>query len=242
MRDTWGPMPHGHFKKNRYQFLLLALLLQFALRGWMPENDHVSGMATLLWLAAAVYAIHLTRRQLAAVAAVALVIVSARFNREATVIGDGMAILITGALGWAILRHIVQTQRVNFDTVCASLSVYIMIGVVFATIYYSTARQLMNADGTGTSAFSGLTPELEDPEDPEEWRAELAYFSYVTMTTLGYGDITPKHPSTRSFAILQAIIGQIYLLTLVAGLVALQVAGSGRKKHGEPADPTGSSP
>ena len=145
---------------------------------------------------------------------------------------------VTVTMGWAILRQIMRKQRVNFDTVCASLSVYIMIGVVFATLYYGMARQLMNPDRSSTSAFSGLTAKLEDPDDPEEWRAELAYFSYVTMTTLGYGEITPTHDSTRSFAILQAIIGQIYLLTLVAGLVGMQFAGDRREMKEEPADST----
>jgi hypothetical protein len=53
---------------------------------------------------------------------------------------------------------------------------------------------------------------------------ELFYFSFVTMTTLGYGDISPVAPLARSLAYLQAVVGQMYIAILVAGLVSAHVA------------------
>jgi voltage-gated potassium channel len=56
------------------------------------------------------------------------------------------------------------------------------------------------------------------------WHRPLNYFSFVTLTTLGFGDITPKTPLTQSLVILEAIIGQVYLIIQVSWLVGLYVA------------------
>ena len=229
-------MPRGHFKENRFQFLLLALLLQFALGGWFPKehNDFIHAAAMVGWLAAAIYALRLERRHLIAVVAAGLVVVGLMFIRGAETVEDAAAFFVLCALGAGVLRHILRAKQVTFDTVCASLSVYIVIGLVFATIYIGLVKELGVDEHGASVAFTGLSGE----DHSERWRAELAYFSYVTMTTLGYGDITPKDPSARSFVMLQAIVGQIYLLTLVAGLVGLQVARGGKRKNKEPADST----
>ena len=60
--------------------------------------------------------------------------------------------------------------------------------------------------------------------------SSLVFFSFVTMTTLGYGDIVPASPAARSLATLQAVVGQLYLAVLVARLVGLHVAESVRRK------------
>ena len=53
---------------------------------------------------------------------------------------------------------------------------------------------------------------------------DLFYFSYVTLTTLGYGDIGPVSPAARALAITEAIVGQLYLVVLVAGLVGMHLS------------------
>ncbi|HAM53475.1 MAG TPA: hypothetical protein DCP92_23310 [Nitrospiraceae bacterium] len=60
------------------------------------------------------------------------------------------------------------------------------------------------------------------PGDPE-YQSTLAYFSFVTMATLGYGDIVPVHPVARLFAVIEALIGLLYPATLLARLVSLQI-------------------
>lgn len=61
---------------------------------------------------------------------------------------------------------------------------------------------------------------------------QLIYYSFVTMTTLGYGDIIPTQQIVRTFAWVQAVMGQLYIAILVARLVALQIAHSGKDNPG----------
>jgi hypothetical protein len=58
------------------------------------------------------------------------------------------------------------------------------------------------------------------------------YFSYTTLTTLGYGDITPQTSAVKSYAVMEAACGQIFLAVIVARLVALQIIHSGGKRKG----------
>jgi hypothetical protein len=67
-------------------------------------------------------------------------------------------------------------------------------------------------------AFSGL----EVAESPR-FASDLTYLSFVTLTTIGYGDILPVHPIARSLCTLEAIIGQLYPATLLARLVTLEL-------------------
>ncbi len=122
----------------------------------------------------------------------------------------------------AILRIVFTTRRVTFETICAALSVYLLLGLVWASIY---------------SILDIVQPESflvswEKTDDPGRMRfgtrhsSFAIYYSFVTMSTLGYGDIVPKTPTTRMLAALQAIIGQFYLTVLVARLVALHIVHS----------------
>ena len=73
-------------------------------------------------------------------------------------------------------------------------------------------------------SFSGFSPWSD-----RAWDSEWLYFSFVTMTTLGYGDILPVSATARSLAYLQAIFGQFYIAVLVAGLVSVYVSKKGEK-------------
>jgi len=67
------------------------------------------------------------------------------------------------------------------------------------------------------------------------------YYSFVTLTTLGYGDIVPRSEVARGLAIMEALVGQLYLAVMVARLVSLYVAGEGKRNHRDAQDgPDGS--
>jgi hypothetical protein len=118
------------------------------------------------------------------------------------------------------LRHVFQAGPVTADRVRGAIAAYVMIGLSWAFIYHAI-------DLTLPGAFSLSTVRAE-PGDHER-EQDLAYFSFVTLTTLGYGDIAPIHRSARMFAIIEALIGQLYPATLVARLIALQI---GREREG----------
>lgn len=94
-----------------------------------------------------------------------------------------------------------------------AVAVYLLLGLVWANTY--ELLYLMRPE-----AFSGAV----GGAGPQTW----IYYSFVTLTTMGYGDITPVHPIARSLAISEALTGQLYVATTLARLVALQV-GSGNK-------------
>lgn len=129
-----------------------------------------------------------------------------------------------------VIRHVFQEGPVTMDRIRGAIAAYILVGFTWAIIYRLIELLLPGSFHlTGTAAGNLYL----------SYRSEFTYFSFVTMTTLGYGDITPIHPMARMFVILEALIGQLYPATLLARLVSLQIgrreAGSARySKTGEP--------
>jgi Ion channel len=106
------------------------------------------------------------------------------------------------AIGWRLLHH----TRVTTQTVLGALCIYILIGLVFANADYGV--QLVS----GNSFFA-----QPGPHGP----GDFAYFSYITMATVGYGDLSPAVGLPRTNAVLEALMGQIFLVVLVARLVGM---------------------
>ena len=107
----------------------------------------------------------------------------------------------------AFMGYIFRQSKVTSNVVAASLCVYILIGFLWVFLY---------------QVLDHFDQQLSfTPDEPE--RADLVYFSFVTLTTLGYGDITPVSPHAKAAAMVEAIVGQIYLIVIVARLVALQI-------------------
>lgn len=133
-------------------------------------------------------------------------------------------ILIIGRVGGAIFfllavvtifRYIAESQTVTREVLYAAIVVYLMIGILFAFIY--SCLYIVNP------ASFDLPPEMNS----QTWT--FFYFSFVTLTTLGYGDISPLTQFGGVVAILEAIIGQLYLVIVVAWLVGMYVS----RKAGE---------
>ena len=129
------------------------------------------------------------------------------------------------AIGWRILHH----TRVTTQTVLGALCIYVLIGLVFANADYGI--QLVS----GSSFFA---------QSGHHGPADFAYFSYITMATVGYGDLTPATGLPRTNAVLEALMGQIFLVVLVARLVAMYTPSFrwGHELHGGATGETGESP
>jgi hypothetical protein len=122
--------------------------------------------------------------------------------------------------GWMMLVFIFASRRVTFNIVCASLCVYLLLGLVWGLIYSAV-------DVVSPGDFTWTVSEKPAPL-LRVGRGDTAvlYFSFATLTTLGYGDIVPTAPLTRMLASLEAVAGQLYLAVLVARLVGLHIAHS----------------
>jgi len=112
-----------------------------------------------------------------------------------------------------ILIYIFNQDRVNREVIYAAVVVYLLMGVLWAFVYGAVEH-------IQTHSFLGIEDAIGDK------RFVFLYYSFVTLTTLGYGDISPATPMASSLAILEAIIGQLYLVVQIAWLVGLRVSQS----------------
>lgn len=110
------------------------------------------------------------------------------------------------------LKQVAVGTDITANRLVGAVCVYLLLGVIWAMAY-----TLINAISPGS--FAGFS-HMDDPG----WDSEWLYFSFVTMTTLGYGDILPISATARSVAYMQAIVGQFYIAVLVAGLVGAYVS------------------
>ena len=120
---------------------------------------------------------------------------------------------------WFILVDILRAKMVTLDTIAAGISVYLFFGNICGFIYAIIGRVDPSAFTIPAATASYLGDNLSD-------LSSAMYFSFVTLTTLGYGDITPINDFARSLAFLEAATGQIYLTVLIASLVGVHISNS----------------
>jgi len=125
--------------------------------------------------------------------------------------------LLTVAMG-AVLQRVVMADHVGSRTILGALSVYAVLGILFTFVYGFVERVQAGA------FFEG---------HPHPAGGDFLFFSYTTLTTTGYGNLVPGGQPGRMIAGLEMMIGQIFLVTLVAGLVSLWRPGEGIKRRQE---------
>jgi hypothetical protein len=124
---------------------------------------------------------------------------------------DAIAWMIGGVtLFFVVARAVFAPGRVTLHRIIGAVLLYLVIGFTFVAMYCFVA--LMEPD-----AFAGMKPLA----DTLAVASNFGYFSFVTLTSVGYGDIVPVHPFARGLANIEAIIGQLYPATLLARLVTL---------------------
>jgi hypothetical protein len=149
--------------------------------------------------------------------AIALIIVATalEFQRPSVVENylDAFAWLIAGlTLSTVVARAVFAPGKVTYHRIIGAILLYLNIGLIFVGLFYFVA--LLEPD-----AFKGLDPLRGDGSIDV---GNLIYFSFVTLTTTGFGDISPVH-AYASLTVIEAIIGQLYPATLLARLVTLEL-------------------
>lgn len=125
---------------------------------------------------------------------------------------DLASIATLSLLAIVVLAQVFRPGPVTGHRIRGAVAVYLLLGLIWAFAYESIAYQ-------DAAAFAGaVTTSWEVPP----W----TYYSFVTLTTMGYGDITPLHPVARLLAIAEALTGQLYLAILVARLVSQALESS----------------
>jgi Ion channel len=124
------------------------------------------------------------------------------------------ALFTMGAmLVWVVARAVFSPGRVTYHRIIGAILVYLSVALTFVSLYSIVGLLVPNA-------FSGMSF-----EDSPALASKVIYFSFVTLTSTGYGDVFPVHPVARSLCNLETIIGQLYPATLLARLVSLEIEG-----------------
>lgn len=208
-----------------YGLVLLLVTASLALQMILTGSDGTRFVTVALQAATLVAAVRVSgmRRGAIRVAAitavlallVALVIWVARgdFPQSASAIVTGLLVAFAPlAIARGLLAELRSSQTVTIATLAGVLAIYLLTGMFFSFIYGIV----------GAVDAPALFAEQLDPT-----RADELYFSFVTMCTVGYGDLTPAADFTRAIAVGQMLFGQIYLVTIVS----LIVANLGRRRE-----------
>jgi hypothetical protein len=126
---------------------------------------------------------------------------------------SGALLTMGSMLVWVVARAVFSPGRVTYHRIIGAILVYLSVALTFVALYSIVGLLVPNA-------FSGMSF-----EDSPALASKVIYFSFVTLTSTGYGDVFPVHPVARSLCNLETIIGQLYPATLLARLVSLEIEG-----------------
>ena len=212
-----------------YRDLTIGLLLFFALSpvlDWMSVSSRFQNYLVVAFLLFALFEI--TRRKSDVWIGLALglpAVAAGIYNAETpdtpaiNLLPTILAGLFIGFLIWRILKDVGAGSRITSERVFGAVCAYLLIGFLFADLYGFVTL----IDENAFSVSEGIEATLVEGGGSGHGDI-LTYFSFVTMTTLGYGDISPVSPAARTLAWMQALVGQLYLAITIAGLVGIHIA------------------
>jgi len=187
----------------------------------------------MFMLLTALFAISRSRRQLMiagllSVPAVFLQVIDV-FHENTYVKGgaDALTIVFLAYVITLIIKALFQQRRITTDMLCASLCAYLLIGICWAFVY-SLVEMLQPGSFSISDAHQDIVTSLNVTG---EHAGFAVYYSFVTLSTLGYGDVIPVHAVARVCSYSEALFGQIYLAMLVARLVGLHISQSLREEN-----------
>ena len=199
--------------------ILLLLILSAVLQGTKYGFLALNTMSSIVFFLG-VYAVGRSRRKL-----IILIILGLPWLLSEWVFTTSSRTIFTSMLFFifvtiTILEHILKTKEVTTDTLYGAVCVYLLLGIMWASIYgfleYVTPGAVFKgSDGLIHTKLS---------------TNELMYYSYTTLATIGYGDITSVTPVGRILSVIEAIFGQLYIAFLVARLISIYTTNALRKK------------
>jgi hypothetical protein len=227
--------------RQRFVVLLACIVLLLAMGPLVrylgeTSSELAGGLLTavfLLMLVSAALAVGRTRAASIVVLVLAIPLVAAVLGDAFTdvtaiyIAKDVLGLVFLAYVSVVLLQHLFTVRRVTVDTIATSLCVYLLMGLMWALVYSLVEAVRPGSFDLGAAGEAGGVMRFGG-----EQSLYPIYFSLVTMTTLGYGDITPDSDTSRMLASMEAVIGQIYLAVLVARLVGLQIAQSSADRLG----------
>ena len=139
---------------------------------------------------------------------------------ELSLVGRAFSGLFLAHVIRIIVKHMIHARKVDANLIFGAISLYLLIGIFWAIGY--SALEMAQPESFTLKPLDVADDPATSPETVP--LRSFTYYSLVTLTTLGYGDIVPVTPSAQVASSLEAVVGQLYLTILVAGLVGLHVS------------------
>lgn len=221
MNLSWLPQ---RLFQNRFGVLLASLFGLLLVAAFTQDNfitdELFLGILSLI-LCSALYAVEKTTKHLPGFIIFGMLAIGANIagyiipGQEADIAAAAVSLAF---LCWVILllfTYIFGGRNVNMNTIMGAACLYILIGVAFAFAYLIVDYLAPNSFH---ASFKGSYQGVEDLLD------RFLYYSFVTLTTLGYGDITPVSQPARYLSVIEALVSQLYLTILLGRLVGLHLS------------------
>lgn len=201
--------------------LLLALILLFATAPFiqsLPGGELLEAVLLTVVLVSSVVVLGGDRRSLwIAIILLTPTLISRWANHFWPSVASGAGFELFGLAFFSfviarLLTHVIRAPQVDRSVLCAAISGFLMLGMAWALAYLAVARSdpaafnFSPVPPGGAAAMDGLT---------------ALYFSFITLCTVGYGDITPVSRGARMLAVLEAVTGLFYMTVLVSRLVSI---------------------
>jgi voltage-gated potassium channel Kch len=214
-----------HIAQKRFFYLLIAILTFIIgnpfIKDPLPMQFHfLTDLFITIIFITATYALSEKKRQLTIsilLAAPLLILTWAKYvidNFYIDIIGYIFVALFLGYIVICLADFIFEQKEVTKDVIAAALIIFLLIALVWTFVY-----AVLDAVYPGSFSFGAK---------PHSDVYHFVYFSFVTLTTLGYGDIVPLTERARALVIMEAVVGQIYLVVGVAWLVGMHVSRRSR--------------
>ncbi|MEE2663016.1 MAG: potassium channel family protein [Myxococcota bacterium] len=212
---------------GRFGFLLIALVLFLATTPLAEHTSLAEGRFRVLFTVVLLIGVYTMsgRRSLIVAAVLALpAIVGNWIEVVAEVEGTApfvyaLSALFLGYVAAVVLAAVLREQQVTTDTVLGGICVYFLIGIVWILLY-----ALVIEFDPGAILINGKPVSYEIAKGS----STLIYFSFVTLTTLGYGDVAPHSDVARMLAAGEAVVGQLFIAVMIARLVGMHISITSR--------------
>ena len=224
------------FARNKYLLLLLvlvAMLIWTSFAHRLPIRPVVTEVFAMVVLVTVFLVVFTRRRERTVALAIVVMAMALRWSRyifppqEGNILQPAvfhvLVVVFLALAVFVILHNILAEKSVTRDEVLGTVCGYFIAGALWSHIY-----AVVELAAPGSFAF---TPELA--KQAASWDGGVAifnYFSLVTLTTMGYGDVTPLHGPATALAVVEVVFGQFYIAIVVAQLVGIQLAQSMRPK------------
>lgn len=213
----------GWFHVNRFSFLLVAIVLFLILRPFVEDFVRLSFLMEIFVTAillSGIYAVSEDRISLifALITGLPALFTNWSFqflkSPSLLLIHHICAGLFFAVATIIIIRHLINQKVITVDLIWGAVCGYFLLGFMWGDIF-----SLLETIQPGSFNLGQQAPDIDS----------LIYFSFVTLATLGYGDIVPLTKQAQSLAIIETVMGQMYLAVNIAALVAIRISQSRSK-------------